>query len=83
MMMMMMMMMMIIIALRSEKEQLEKKESNDEDGSIENKTDPIIDTTGATDAMKPTDVDGDTMEELPSVDYATLMKVLTTYSLTI
>ena len=68
-----------MIALRSEKEQLEKKESNDEDGSIENKIDPIIDTTSATDAMKPTDGDGDTMEELPLVDYATLMKVLTTY----
>ena len=63
---------MMLVALRSEKEQLEQKEGNDDDGSIENKIDP----TGAADsidAVKSTD--GDDMEEVSSVDYAALIKV--------
>ena len=63
---------MMLVALRSEKEQLEQKEGNDDDGSIENK----FEHTGAADsidAVKSTD--GDDMEEVSSVDYAALIKV--------
>jgi len=64
---------MMLIALRSEKEQLEQKESNDDEfGSIENKIDPTV-AVDSIDAMKSTDGDG--MEEESSVDYAALIKV--------
>ena len=63
---------MMLIALRSEKEQLEQKEGNDDDGSIENKIDPTV-VADSIDAMKSTDGDG--MEEESSVDYAALIKV--------
>jgi len=63
---------MMLIALRSEKEQLEQKEGNDDDGSIENKIDPTV-VADSIDAMKSTDGDG--MEEISSVDYAALIKV--------
>jgi hypothetical protein len=67
---------MMLIALRSEKEQLGQKEGDDEDGSIENKIDPTV-ATDSIDAVKSTDGDDndDDMEEVPSVDYAALIKV--------
>lgn len=63
---------MMLVALRSEKRQLEQKEGNDEDGSIENKIDP----TGAADSIDVVkSTDGDAMKEVSSVDYAALIKV--------
>lgn len=64
----------MLIALRSEKEQLGQKKGDDEDGSIENKIDPTV-ATDSIDAVKSTDGDDDDMEEVPSVDYAALIKV--------